>query len=131
MNKPFMAYFGPWDRSGHYWFNEDGYGYMSIESKKFPWANYEVDGVLQPGCPDPADRLQRRTCPMIEGEALIHHKNGWTALSFWDCSVDHRPGSSSTYIAEGIFTFEQMVEMASMRFAARWNRMKFSVWLKQ
>ena len=131
MTKPTMAYFGPWDRSGHYFFNEDGYEICSDERKRLPWSNFEIDGVLQPGCPDPNDRLERRTCPMIEGEALIHYKNGWTALAFWDCSVDHRPASSSTYIAEGTYTFEQMVELAKTRFAVRWNKMKFQIFLKQ
>ena len=38
---------------------------------------------------------------MRQGEAIIHHKNGWTALSLWDSTIDTRPGCSSTYLAKG------------------------------
>lgn len=97
------------------------------ERQGIPWQDFEIDGVLQPGCPDPQDRLRRRTRPMVEGEALLHQKCGWTALSFWDSSVDTRPGCSSTYLAEGIFTFDQMVEKAKAKFGERWNRMRFEI----
>lgn len=86
-----------------------------------------VDGCLQPGCPDPADRLVRRTRPEVQSEAALHHIQGWTALCFWDYSVDQRGACNSNYFAEGEFTFGQMVEMAKTRFAQRWNRMKFEV----
>lgn len=126
MIKPFMVYFGPWKESGHYFFYEDGGTVYSWERAQLAWKAWEIDGVLQPGSPDPADRLQRHG-PQIEGDALIHHKDGWTALSFMDRSVDKRPGCSSTYIAKGIFTFEEMVEFAKTRFTERWNKMSFQV----
>jgi len=125
-----MVYYGPWKESGHYFFYENGETVYSEERKKLGWKAEEIDGVLQPGSPDPNDRLQRRG-PQIEGEALLHHKDGWTALSFLDSSVDERPGCSSTYIAKGIFTFEQMAELAKTRFAVRWNKMTFQVQLAQ
>src|ERR1700693_4562864 len=40
-----------------------------------PWG-YKIDGKL---CPAGAQ---------VQGRALVHHKDGWTALSFWDRSVD-------------------------------------------
>jgi hypothetical protein len=127
MDEPFMVYFGPWKESGHFFFYENGGTVYADERKTLCWKDYEIDGVMQPGCPDPNDRLKRRTRPMVEGEALLHHKDGWTALSFWDSSVDTRPGSTSTYIAKGIFTFEEMVQLAKTRFAERWNKMTFQV----
>lgn len=127
MTEPFMVYFGPFKEPGHFFFTEEGYSFSSDKFMDVPWRAGEIDGPLQPGWPLPADRLQRRTRPMCEGEAHLHHRNGWTALSFWDFSVDTRPGSSSTYIAKGIFTFEQMVELAKTRFAERWNRFKAEV----
>lgn len=130
MAEPFMVYFGPWKESGHYFFYETGEPVYSEERKKLGWKDHEIDGVMQPGCPDPSDRLQRHG-PRIQGEALLHHRDGWTALSFWDSSVDTRPGCSSTYIAKGIFTFEKMVELSKTRFAVRWNRMKFAVKLAE
>lgn len=127
MAEPFMLYFGPLKESGHFLFYEDGEKVFLRDRRSIcPWGD-EIDGRLQPGCPDPQDRLQRRTCPMREGEALLHHKDGWTALSLWDFTVDTRPGSSSTYLAKGTFTFEEMVELARTRFAERWNKMKFEI----
>lgn len=123
---PKMFYFGPWGESGHYLFNEYE---MTVHKEEdlLPWG-HSIDGVLQPGCrQDQNGRWHHDGDPETEGLALLHHKNGWTALSFWDRSVDTRFASNSTYFAEGTFTFEQMVEMAKTRFADRWNVMKFQV----
>ena len=126
-----MFYFGPWNEAGHHFRNESGYSVQEDKIPGFPFGHYggkvSVDGRLQPGCPDKSDRLQRRTRPEIEGEALLHHVDGWTALCFWDRSVDTRPGCNSNYFAEGTFTFEQMIDLAKTRFAHRWNKMKFEV----
>ena len=125
-----MLYLGPLQESGHFLFYEGGAQVSwGVVDTICPWKLAEIDGGLQPGCPDPADRLQRRTRPMREGEALLHHKDGWTALAFWDSTIDTRPGCSSTYIIKGIFTFENMVELAQTRFAERWNKMRFTVTL--
>jgi len=128
-----MFYFGPWDEAGHYFFDERG-SYQSTDSiPRFPFdheaGKVYVDGALQPGCPDSGDRLCRQTRPEIEGEAALHHIQGWTALCFWDRSVDERGACNSNYFAEGTFTFDQMVEMAKTRFAHRWDKMNFTVHL--
>lgn len=128
---PRMFYFGPWDRAGHYFFDERGRNIDVYKIAGFPFGHrgdrVMVDGRLQPGSPDPNDRLRRRTRPEIEGEALLHHVNGWTALCFWDRSVDKRGACNSNYFAEGNFSFEEMVAMAKTRFAQRWDRMGFEV----
>jgi hypothetical protein len=124
-----MFYFGPWDQPGHFFFSEGGYSSSREAESVIPWKDYEVDGVLQPGCVLERDRWVRKG-PENEGEALLHHKGGWTALSFWDRSVDKRGACNSTYFAEGTFTFAEMVEMAKARFAVRWNKMRFEVKLK-
>jgi len=120
MSEPKMFYFGPWQQVGHYMRSDDhlpkdseGYRKLHGFTKSNPWG-YEVDGGL---CPKGES----------EGVAAIHHKDGWTALSFWDYTVDTRPGSHSTYLAEGDFNFEQMVQMAMRRFSERWNKMPFMV----
>lgn len=117
--KPRMFYFGPWDVAGHY-MRSDNYPPQDLKESRAishftagnPWG-YRIDGGL---CPDTG-----------EGLALLHQKDGWTVLSFRDYTVDIRFGSNSNYLAEGTFTFEQMVEMAKTRFAYRWNMMKFEV----
>lgn len=128
---PRMFYFGPWDRPGHYFFNEFGISIREDKEQGFPFGHeygkVSVDGRLQPGCPDPNDRLRRKTRPEVEGEALLHHIQGWTALCFWDRSVDKRGACNSNYFAEGTYTFEEMIEMAKKRFAYRWNKINFEI----
>lgn len=135
MNNPRMYYFGPWDCAGHYFFDEHGRDTFERNISRFPFGHYGegrigVDCRLQPGCfQDERGRRRRDHSKEIEGHAALHHIGGWTALSFWDRSVDTRGACNSTYFAEGIFTFEEMVEMAKTRFAKRWNKMKFEVLL--
>jgi len=117
---PQMLYFGPWAASGHYFFTERGTTVWDMP-KDLPWSPGTIDCVIQPGAQDKYHGEQ------IEGNAALIHRNGWTALSFWDRSVDKRRGCNSTYFARGSFTFDQMVEMAKDRFAVRWAAMNFLV----
>ncbi|WP_437477414.1 hypothetical protein WME75_28250 [Sorangium sp. So ce1014] len=52
----------------------------------------------------------------------LHHRDGWTAISFWDRSGDERYGSSSTLIASGTHTAREMVELFEQSFPAIWER---------
>jgi len=114
-----MFYFGPWDQAGHYLRGEtvakdlEERRALSRFQHTNPWG-LSIDGGL---CPKNGG----------QGYAVLHHKDGWTAMAFWDFTVDTRPGSNSTYLAEGTFTFEEMVEMAKRRFAYRWNKINFAV----
>lgn len=127
MPSPKMFYFGPLKESGHFLFGDNGWALDHDEREKSPWQAHEIDGILQPGCFIDRWGGWRHEGPQTEGEALVHHKNGWTALSFWDRTVDDRHGCNSTFMAEGTFTFEEMVELAKTRFAERWGKMKFPV----
>jgi hypothetical protein len=124
-----MFYFGPWDRSGHYLHHEGGRSVRDHERGSLPWHEYSpcngIDCCLQPGCV--WNNGIWKHGPEIEGHALLHHRDGWTALSFWDRSVDTRGGCNSTYFAEGSFSFDEMVALAKERFAYRWNKMSFAV----
>ncbi len=69
-------------------------------------------------------------CPkgnQAEGKAALHYKGGWTALAFWDRSVDSRPGSNSVFLAEGAFDFGQMLELARATFPSIMQRFTFSI----
>jgi hypothetical protein len=65
--------------------------------------------------------------PQTQGKAHLHYRDGWTALWFWDRSVDSRPGSHSTFIAEGTLSLEAMLVLARERFPEVWARYKFEV----
>lgn len=121
-----MYYFGPWDSPGHYLHDERGNSRWGAENA-IPWTPGQMDGGLQPHFADCA-KTPNCNCPCgKEGPARIHYKDGWTALAFWDRSVDKRGACCSVYLAEGTFTFDEMVALAKERFAVRWNKMGFQI----
>jgi hypothetical protein len=65
------------------------------------------------------------------GEALLHHRERagvtWTALAFWDRSVDDRYGSNSVFILRGALSFEEAVTLAREQFPEVWARFSFTV----
>lgn len=128
-----MFYFGPWDQAGHFLFDERGRIVRDEDRGSLPWHEMgyggkpTIDGTLQPRGPKSYPNSPYEGPELPQGVAALHHLNGWTALCFWDRSVDTREACNSNYFAEGTFTFEQMVEMAKTRFAHRWNKMTFAV----
>lgn len=116
---PVVLYFGcahgVWDRDvGHFFYSEDGRRVGLSSPEALPWK--KVDGALAP-------RVGRSEKP--QGVAAIHHKDGWTALSFWDRTGDERGNSSSTFFIEGEAPFEVALGIARERFPrlfARFDR---------
>jgi hypothetical protein len=121
-----MLYFGCHREAGHYFWAPGMKSLSCYTPDCLPWRQVEPD--LCPGF-DPMRRWARRV--ENEGEALLHHKNGWTALSLWDRSVDDRGGCSSQFFAEGTFSFEEMVALARETFPEVWQRFRFEVRLAE
>jgi hypothetical protein len=115
-----VYYFGCVDVAGHYM--HAAKAPRSLEERRAehdvlysnPWGT-EVDSGLCPSGPE------------IEGRALLHHKDGWTALSFWDRSVDSRGKCNSNFLAKGTFDFEKMLELARENFPHVMKRFKFEI----
>lgn len=118
-----VFYFGCHREAGHY-FWVPGMQYAWGVVRLIPWRS--VDPTLCPGA-DPDPNVYRRTRPEVEGEALLHHKDGWTALSFWDRSVDERGGCNSQFFAEGTHTFEEMLALAREHFPEVMKRFAFEI----
>ena len=114
-----VYYFGCLGEVGHFMYEPPGR--VTTESNQFtltnPW-RLEVDGKL---CPDDA------TQP--EGIARLHVRDGWTAVAFWDRSLDARPGSCSVFLVEGELEFDAAVKAARSSFPAVLERFKFPVQL--
>lgn len=127
-----VYYFGCWEESGHYLWRAEGRSARREESKVLPWS--QLDGTLPP-----ADRRPMRRegdYPEVDreapqGHAALHHKGGWTAIAFWDRSVDRRPGSSSTFLIRGIHTWEDAVRIAKAVYPRTWARYGFPIVLAQ
>jgi hypothetical protein len=126
-------YFGCWQRSGHYFF---------LPGMKSPWRErretpeeivpwgFDVDSRLAPladGSTKEKGRYRYSAGEAPNGVALLHHRDGWTALSFWDNSVDSRGNSSSTFIFEDTLDFDEALVRARELFPQVFERFDFEV----
>jgi hypothetical protein len=125
-------YYGCEDDTGHHWWARDGHwkGHRDIIAR-LPAPSigpYRVDQGFCPGAPAPSDRLQRwRRSKWRIGEAALHRVDGWTILSFWDNSIEKRPGGCSTFVAIGTHDYETMRAIAAAQFPSVWTRFKFEL----
>lgn len=110
-----MMYFGcKGNPMGHYLWLPNG-GQVNRREE----ANLPVRlGVLDAGLlPDLDNREQ--------GDCVLNVINGWTILSFVDRSGDSRPGSNSSFLTEGEWSFTEMVAMARRDFPDVFSRRGF------
>jgi hypothetical protein len=63
----------------------------------------------------------------VQGEALLHHAKGWTALAFWDRSVDSRPGSNAVFFADAYRGFDAMLADAREHWPTIFARFGFEI----
>ena len=77
--------FGSRPQAGHFLWRKPGPRSSLTDLEQTPWG-YALDSKLAPAG------------PQIEGRALCHHADGWTALAWWDRSVDSRPGSNAAVL---------------------------------
>jgi len=80
-----------------------------------PWTN--VDSYL---CPIGEHKHK-------EGHARLHWKNYYTALAFWDNSIDTRDNSNSVFITIGKYRFIEIVTISSKVFPDIWKRFDFKI----
>lgn len=107
-------YFGTYLSSGHYlWNTAFTKLWHSRNESPVPWG-WALDGTLAP----------KRE---VEGEALLHYKDGWTALSFANRTDDSRSGSNATFFFNTILTFEQAVEAAKLHWPRVVNKFDFEI----
>lgn len=98
MSAPTMLYCGCHGDTGHYVWDETEWSSSKLW-KAQPWGN-AIDGGLQP----PKWRAN--------GVTRFTQEHGWSALSWWDNSIDKRPGSHSTFIVEGEHSAEEVLALA-------------------
>ena len=110
-----VHYYGCVKGSGHF-FHDVHLQHDCTAWRDIPWAN--IDGKL---CPRDGHG------PQVEGEAALHHLGGWTALAFWDRSVDARIECNSVFFAEGTYGPDAMMQIAREHFPSIWARFKFEV----
>lgn len=93
---------------------------MANVYKDTPWGA-KIDSDL---CShDPAQEYQK------QGSAKLTHEHDWTAVDFWDRSVDTRYGSHSAFVIAGTHSFDDMMKLAKIAFPWVFARLNFEVFL--
>ncbi len=105
-------YFGTDGSPGHYLFDQNMNRTRSFDFKEIPWGVSIDTGLLD------------KTKQQVEGQAVLAHKDGWTALSFWNRTDDRRPGSNSAFIVEGVATFDEVMTIARTFFPRTLDRLE-------
>jgi len=123
-----IYFFGCWGRTGHYLYQPGGTS-LIITALDMPWG-YEIDGGLCPG-KRRGPKAYQLPETQIEGQASLTKKDGWTALSFWDRSMDHRMNCNSNFIAKGYFSFDEIMMLAKQYFPEIMGRFKFEIKLAE
>lgn len=79
------------------------------------------DGKYAPRLPGYRDR------EAPQGQAALHHKDGWTLLAFWDRTGDSRGNSNSNFIFDAELAFDEAVAAAREHFGELFERFNFDV----
>lgn len=115
-------YYGCWGGTGHYLWTPRGH--LADEDRALPWAPNEIDPRL---AGDPAlVNLRMRSAGLFvwdgdvvhqpEGMVRVHRREGWTALAWWDRSLDRRFGSNVAFFVEADVDAEEVVRAARETF---------------
>lgn len=97
------------DCKGHSFYDPSGKYLTAYERYELPFRIEILDGGLLFN-------------PQEQGRLHLATINGFTILGMWDRTGDSRPNSNSSFIAQGIHTMEQMVEISKSNFPNLWNR---------
>lgn len=115
-----IYFFGCWGDAGHYL--HDRHGRKRYNERGTSWP--DLDGTLVPG---PRDRYDRPTGEQVEGRAALHRKDGWTALAWWDRSVDRREGSNAVLLVRGALSAGEMLVLRREMLPDVWSRFGYEI----
>jgi hypothetical protein len=91
-----VYFWGCWERSGHHLWKPTGESIARPHQEiGLPWAS--IDGTLCPGANGLGWAL---ASAQEEGLVRVSRLGGWTALAWWDRSVDTRHGSNAGLFAD-------------------------------
>lgn len=98
---PEVLYFGCLAQCGHHLRSRRG---PDPQWNSTPWRGNIDGGILE------------KTRDQSNGRAVYDNKGGWSAVAFWDNSVDTRPGSHSTFLVREILAPEVVLELAKQQW---------------
>jgi hypothetical protein len=120
---PKVFYFGFYD-GGHRLIDKNGDSFYGNDVST-PWGSHPDATLLE--APLVLRKVDENEGMQPEGKAILHHKDGWTALGFWDRSGDSRYNSNSNFLVRGTYTFDEMLALAKEQFHGIFARMKFPI----
>jgi hypothetical protein len=106
-------YFGCYREPGH-WLWAPGMEPVAEAVEGLPWSLAQLDGDLAP----PRARA---------GVAAVHRQDGWTAVAFWDRSIDRRPGANSVFLIPEELHFDTAMRRAHDAFPEVFAQLGFVV----
>lgn len=108
-----VLYFGCLDQPGHF------LHFRQIRDRELfdmtPWGT-ELDSKLLVSAKVPDNP---------NGVTALFQRDGWTAVAFWDRSVDSRPGSNSAFLVHALVTKEELLQMARKQWPGVWEQPGF------
>jgi hypothetical protein len=114
---PEILYCGCHEQTGHYFWTPGMRGHKLDH-------NYH-DICKLDGCFAPKDTSK-------QGEAWFHSEPGYMVISFWDNSIDTRPGSNSTFLLTGApMCFNDAIAKCRLAFPEVFARFKFQITLRR
>ena len=117
-----VYYFGCYRESGHYLWTSPP---MAREwDLVTPWGIWmDLDGTFPPAhgsLPGPEIEPQ--------GPARLHRRDGWTAIGWWDRSVDHRGACNSALLVDSDVSFSDVLLLGADAFPLVMERLPFLVY---
>lgn len=123
--------------AGHHLYGPNYHSVSRPERLGQPWAHGHHDGLDGTLAPvdyygelvfgiDDRKRADRGT-EFPQGVAALHHRDGWTALAFWDRSGDSRGNSNSVFLFDTELTFEGALVAARKNYPDLFERFPFEV----
>ncbi len=133
-----ILFFGCWVDKGHYMHDRTGARPRWYQHRRrggvterwetvVPWGA-NVDSGLAPrteeGNPEPNGVAAYHVAQSFIGR---HEVEFWSALSWWDNSVDTRPGSNCSFIADSKWEPEVLLELARKEYPQIFARFKYEI----
>ncbi len=101
-----LFYFGCYQQKGHFLYGPGGHSIHNYNRVQLPGLNTDI--LTRPDAIFPPQKYLSGYNESIVPPVRI--------VSWWDTSLDHRPGSNSTLIGYGYDTGEQMLDDAEINF---------------
>lgn len=105
-------FFGCFGAPGHYLRRPDGHTEWAAGAQPWGWT---IDGGLCGG--------DKYATP--DGKTYEHHKDGWTAVAFWDQSGDSRPASNTVFLVNAEATTAEVIAAAREQWPLLFQRRGF------